>query len=328
MKWSRSFLPMQDLHHEAQKNADSSFNPTRLLMSRAALIHPSTAENSTYSVFALRSLRKLQQIIRSEMDRAGAQEFLIPSAATEPLRQESAGDYVLQNLKDAADLPIQLYQIQVQPSAGAATRESLVLDSYAFEAVATAATGSGEKVHAALSNISKRIGIAGLQLKQSSPLKADRIEESQISTPSADGAPISLVMRHQKVSVTQLLSDIIERSHDADGIIWPVSIAPFTVQVIALDAESVEVLQSAEIIYRDLQMHGLDVFFDDRVVRAEIKVKDADRIGFPIQIHISARGLENDEVEVITRHDKKMQKVSVDLCVERVGEVANELARI
>ena len=134
------------------------------------------------------------------------------------------------------------------------------------------------------------------------------------------------------------------------------SSASFTVLLVALDTSLVEVLQSAEIIYRDLKMHGLNVLFDDRNEDAITKLKDAERLGLPIRLTIGASGLRSDKVEVhFDRHSierpierlierpiecpidsskaertnqQLTQMIRIDECVERVGEIANELLKI
>ena len=122
------------------------------------------------------------------------------------------------------------------------------------------------------------------------------------------------------------------------------SAASFTVLLVAVDTSDVEVLQSAEIIYRDLKMHGLTVLFDDRNENAVKKLKDAELLGRPIRLTIGADGLQNGEVEVHfeahslerpnewsiehRKSQKLTQMIRVDECVERVGEIADELLKI
>ena len=113
--------------------------------------------------------------------------------------------------------------------------------------------------------------------------------------------------------------------------------ASFTVLLLALDTSDVEVLQSAEIIYRDLKMHGLNVVFDDRNESAVVKLKDAELLGLPIRVTIGACGLQRGEVEVTFEphslehrtnqrtNQQLKQMIRIDECVERVGEITNEL---
>ncbi len=153
--------------------------------------------------------------------------------------------------------------------------------------------------------------------------KYSRLMKSEFLTATGDTQPIE--MGRYSIGISRTIQAVIEQSHDNDGIIWPPAIAPFMVHLVVLDSANVEVLQSAEIIYRDLQMHGLDVFFDDRDERPEVKFKDADLIGLPIRIIVGASSLQSDEIEVVIRHNQKRKKVLIDDCVERVGEIAQQL---
>ena len=103
------------------------------------------------------------------------------------------------------------------------------------------------------------------------------------------------------------------------------SAASFTVHLVVLEPAKVEVLQSAEIIYRDLKMHGLHVFFDDRDKSQDVKFKDADSLGLPIRVTVDARGLQSDELEVVTHHNQISTQVPIDNCVERMREMVDSL---
>jgi prolyl-tRNA synthetase len=131
-----------------------------------------------------------------------------------------------------------------------------------------------------------------------------------------DGETKPIEMGCYGIGVSRTIQAAIEQSHDKDGIIWPMGITPFHVHIVALDPENDEVLQAAEIVSRELETHGYDVFIDDRTERPGVKFKDADLLGFPIRINIGGRGLQNGEVELITRKDKAMTKVKLEDATE------------
>lgn len=110
------------------------------------------------------------------------------------------------------------------------------------------------------------------------------------------------VMGCYGIGITRTLQAVIEQRHDADGILWPVSIAPYTVCItpLSMDAASA-VCQLAEKIYADLLGRGVDVILDDRNDRPGVKFKDADLIGFPVRIGIGEKSLAKGEVEVKQR---------------------------
>ena len=104
------------------------------------------------------------------------------------------------------------------------------------------------------------------------------------------------------IGVTRTLQAIIEQCNDKDGIIWPKSVAPYTVCITPLGvAPDSEVMKLAEQIYSELSAAGVDVILDDRDDRPGVKFKDADLIGFPIRIGIGEKSLANGEVELKPR---------------------------
>ncbi len=124
------------------------------------------------------------------------------------------------------------------------------------------------------------------------------------------------------IGVTRTLQAIIEQCNDKDGIIWPRSVAPYTVCVTPLGiVPGSEVFKLAEQIYADLSAAGLDVILDDRDERPGVKFKDADLIGFPIRVAIGEKSLVNGEVELKPRGGA-LVAVKKDEIVARVLEMA------
>lgn len=113
------------------------------------------------------------------------------------------------------------------------------------------------------------------------------------------------------IGVTRTVQAAIESSHDNDGIIWPLSIAPFAVHICLLDPEDEKANEVANQLYTGIWESGFDCFMDDRTEqRPGPKFKDADLLGMPLRINIGARGLSNNEVELIDRKTKQMSKVA------------------
>jgi prolyl-tRNA synthetase len=104
------------------------------------------------------------------------------------------------------------------------------------------------------------------------------------------------------IGVTRTLQAVIEQSNDKDGIIWPVSVAPYTVCITPLSiAPDGAVMKLAEKIYADLAGRGVDVILDDRDDRPGVKFKDSELVGFPIRIGIGEKSLAKGEVELKPR---------------------------
>jgi prolyl-tRNA synthetase len=114
------------------------------------------------------------------------------------------------------------------------------------------------------------------------------------------------------IGVSRTIQAAIEQCYDADGIIWPKSIAPFHVHICVLDVSKESVMGYADKLMNELEAQGIEVLMDDRDERPGSKFKDADLLGMPVRIVVGERGLNNNEVEVVDRKSKAMQKVKPD----------------
>jgi prolyl-tRNA synthetase len=134
-----------------------------------------------------------------------------------------------------------------------------------------------------------------------------------------------MVMGCYGIGVTRTLQAVIEQSHDRDGIIWPISVAPFAVTLLLLDPKDPAVCAAVDAIEKELQAKGLDVFVDDREERPGVKFKDADLIGCPIRVVVGAKGLAKGGVEVKLRTSKAFDLVPVEQATTAISALVNEL---
>ena len=110
------------------------------------------------------------------------------------------------------------------------------------------------------------------------------------------------VMGSYGIGVTRTLQAVIEQANDKDGILWPMSVAPYTVCLTPLSVlPGGAVMTLAEKLYAELQARGVDVLLDDRDERPGVKFKDSELIGFPIRIGIGEKSLAKGEVELKPR---------------------------
>ena len=132
------------------------------------------------------------------------------------------------------------------------------------------------------------------------------------------GARNPCVMGCYGIGVTRTLQAIIEQSNDKDGIIWPLSVAPYQVCItpLAVGAEH-PCMVLAEKLYAELTGQGVDVILDDRDERPGVKFKDADLIGFPIRVSIGEKSLAKGEVEIKPR-SSAVQFVKIEALLESV----------
>ena len=107
------------------------------------------------------------------------------------------------------------------------------------------------------------------------------------------------------IGINRILASAIELGNDKDGIIWPISIAPFEVIVTCVNQDDKEVAQAAEDIYQKLLDNGIEVLLDDRILRGGAKFKDADLIGVPIRITVGKKSIAEGNVEIKLRREPR-----------------------
>jgi len=127
-----------------------------------------------------------------------------------------------------------------------------------------------------------------------------------------DGKQKPLIMGCYGIGITRMLAAAIEQMHDSKGIIWPVSIAPFAVNLIVTTGKNEEFLKAGDLVYRTLTGLDVEVLYDDREVNAGIKFKDSDLIGIPIRFILGRKFLDNKLIDVEYRKDGKKMELSLD----------------
>ena len=130
-----------------------------------------------------------------------------------------------------------------------------------------------------------------------------------------------IIMGCYGIGVTRMVAAIVETCHDDNGIIWPLAVAPYSVQLIPLNVTDAEVMKVANRIYDELTAAGIDVLIDDRDQRPGFKFKDADLIGIPLRVTIGGKGLAEGITEVKWRTETEVRKVSIADTVACVKEL-------
>lgn len=125
-----------------------------------------------------------------------------------------------------------------------------------------------------------------------------------------DGKQTPVVMGSYGIGVERIMTSAIELFHDADGIIWPVTIAPFKVIITPINYKD-DLKTAADNLYADLNAAGLDTLLDDRAERPGVKFKDADLIGIPFRIVIGTEKLKQGKVELFQRASRKTDLVEL-----------------
>ena len=140
-----------------------------------------------------------------------------------------------------------------------------------------------------------------------------------------NGKESTAVMGCYGIGVTRTLAAFIKQNHDDKGIIWSPAVAPFEVEVIPLQSNNDKVCSVAEDIYNKLGDLGIDVLIDDRDERAGFKMNDADLIGFPVQVQVGARSVENGQLEIKARRTGEKVLVDIEKAVSYVQELLKTL---
>jgi len=130
-----------------------------------------------------------------------------------------------------------------------------------------------------------------------------------------------LVMGRYGIGSGRLMASVAEEHHDENGLIWPITIAPFHVHLIALRGGK----EKADKLFNKLIANGIEVLYDDRDETPGVKFNDADLIGVPIRLTVSERSLKNDSVELKLRTKEEKTNIPFGDVVNRVFQVKGEL---
>ena len=139
-----------------------------------------------------------------------------------------------------------------------------------------------------------------------------------------DGKNVPIIMGSYGIGVGRLLAAIVERCHDANGIKWPVNVAPYEVAITVLNPKEIATLEAGERIYESLQKAGVDVILDDRDERPGVKFKDAELVGIPVRLTIGPKGIASGKLEVFFRGSGEKREVDIHKAVDFVSEAVFE----
>ncbi|SHI01553.1 proline--tRNA ligase [Clostridium grantii] len=134
-----------------------------------------------------------------------------------------------------------------------------------------------------------------------------------------DGSNKPLIMGCYGIGVNRTMAAIIEQNHDENGIIWPMSVAPYHVVVVPISDKKQEQMEAAENLYNELKSLGIEVLLDDRKERPGVKFKDADLIGIPIRVTVG-KGISEGLVEYKLRRNQNKEEVLLSQVISKIQE--------
>ncbi len=159
-----------------------------------------------------------------------------------------------------------------------------------------------------------------LGTKYSKPLGATFLD--------AGGQEHPIEMGTYGIGVSRTVAAAVEQNHDKDGIIWPLALSPFPVEIVPTSVTDEPVRDAAEKLYGDLRAQGVEALIDDRDERPGVKFKDADLIGFTLRLTVGQKGLAKGVVELRERREKTNHELAVGDAAERVAQLVRESGRI
>ena len=168
----------------------------------------------------------------------------------------------------------------------------------------------------------------GIEVSQVFQLGTKYSEAMGATFMDEDGKEKPLIMGCYGVGVSRTLAAIVEQHNDENGIIWPVSVAPYEVSVIPLDPKKEDCAAATVKLVQELLEAGLDVVVDDRNERPGFKFADNDLMGFPYQIVIGKRGLKNGMFELKDRATGEREDISIDEAAAIVAARVSEAKQV
>lgn len=147
-----------------------------------------------------------------------------------------------------------------------------------------------------------------LGTKYSAPMKCEYLDKEGKSHP--------MIMGCYGIGIGRTMAALVEDSHDDYGPIWPMSVAPYHVEICAITPDKENVMEVSEKLYQELQKLGMEVLFDDRGEKAGSMFSDADLLGIPLRAVISPKTIANGSMEFKIRGSRDSELVPLDKAAE------------
>lgn len=141
----------------------------------------------------------------------------------------------------------------------------------------------------------------------------------------ADGSVRHPVMGCYGIGVGRLAASVCEARHDANGPVWPISIAPWQVHLCCMRADQEACKAAADKLYSALSAAGIEVIYDDRDVSAGTMFADADLLGVPVRVIVGPKNLKNSQLELVSRDKRISRLVDVEAAIPEIQSVIKEL---
>jgi prolyl-tRNA synthetase len=143
-----------------------------------------------------------------------------------------------------------------------------------------------------------------------------------------NGKENPIIMGSYGIGVERIIACYVEQHHDENGIIWDKVLAPFQVNLLALNMKKGNVVEASDKIYADLSNAGFSVLYDDRIdAQAGFKFNDADLLGMPIQVIVGDKKLKENKVEIKVRATGERFDIETEKLNKKLAEIFKTLTK-
>ncbi|HKY06617.1 MAG TPA: proline--tRNA ligase [Candidatus Binatia bacterium] len=140
----------------------------------------------------------------------------------------------------------------------------------------------------------------------------------------AEGRERPIEMGCYGIGISRMIAAAVEQNHDANGIIWPFSIAPYQVLLLPINYQDQAIRDASDALAQELEALGLEVLLDDRDERPGVKFKDGDLIGIPLRVTIGVKGLQKNNFELRWRADGRTEEIPIAGAAEKIKQIVRE----
>ncbi len=140
----------------------------------------------------------------------------------------------------------------------------------------------------------------------------------------ADGGEQFIYMGCYGIGVSRIVAASIEQGNDADGIIWPMPLAPFQVGLVPINTNDELTRETAQRLHDEFEAAGLEVLLDDRDERPGVKFKDMDLLGLPLRVVVGPKTLAKGQAEVRHRRSRQVSLVDLDRLLPFIKDLISQ----
>ncbi len=167
----------------------------------------------------------------------------------------------------------------------------------------------------------RRVAARGIEVGQVFYFGTKYSEAMNATVTGPDGKEVAVHCGSYGIGLTRIVPALIEAFHDENGIIWPVSVAPFEAVILNLKSGQESCNSACDSLYEQLLNAGIDALYDDTGEGAGAKFSTADLIGIPYQLIIGPRGVKSGEAEIKHRTSGERETIALDQVVTRLKEL-------